>query len=154
MVAAVKARTPSKRAAIDPADFATRVRQARNLLGLSQQGLSDASKIPTSTLKNYELGHSSPSAENLQKMFKAGINPMWVLLGHKPVLVEPLTSPKTRLSRALAASARRDAAALSTARTQSRAHGKPPIASKRASTTVKREKAPAPDASTSEVDND
>ncbi|MDT8924653.1 helix-turn-helix domain-containing protein [Pseudomonas taiwanensis] len=154
MVAVVKAKTPSKRAKSDLTDFATRVRQARKLLGLSQQGLSDASKIPTSTLKNYELGHSSPSAENLQKMFKVGINPMWVLLGHKPVLVETLASPTTRHSRALAAAARRDAAGLSTARTQSRAHGKPPIASKRAITTIKREKAPLPTSSTPEVDND
>lgn len=153
MVAVVKAKAPAKRAAIDPADFATRVRLARKMLALSQQGLSEASKIPTSTLKNYELGHSSPSAENLQKMFKAGINPMWVLLGHKPVLVETLTSSKTRMSRALAA-AHRYAAALSTARTQPRAHGKPPIASKRASTTVKRKKAPSPASSTPEVDND
>jgi transcriptional regulator with XRE-family HTH domain len=66
--------------------FASRVRAARKALDLSQQALSEQSGIPSSTLKNYELGHSSPSAENLQKMHAVGINPMWVLLGHRPIL--------------------------------------------------------------------
>lgn len=72
--------------AAEKSDFACRVRAARKALGLSQQALSQQSGIPISTLKNYELGHSSPNAENLQKMHAAGINPMWVLLGHRPVL--------------------------------------------------------------------
>ncbi|WP_408602013.1 helix-turn-helix domain-containing protein [Pseudomonas sp. PLMAX] len=68
-------------------DFGLRVRRARRDLVLTIQGFSTASGIPTSTLKNYELGHSKPTAENLQKMYAAGVNPMWVLLGHNPVLL-------------------------------------------------------------------
>lgn len=76
--------------AAEKSDLASRVRAARKALGLSQQALSDQSGIPISTLKNYELAHSSPSAENLQKMHAAGINPMWVLLGHLPILNQEL----------------------------------------------------------------
>lgn len=78
-------------------DFALRVRRARKDLVLTIQGFSTASGIPISTIKNYELGHSKPTAENLQKMFAAGVNPMWVLLGHTPVLlIKPKLSPEQK----------------------------------------------------------
>lgn len=93
--------------AAEKSDFASRVRAARKALGLSQQALSDQSGIPISTLKNYELGHSSPSAENLQKMHAAGINPMWVLLGHRPVLNRDLKVSMARSAAAKAVSKQR-----------------------------------------------
>lgn len=78
-------------------NFALRVRRARKELVLTIQGFSTASGIPTSTIKNYELGHSKPTAENLQKMFTAGVNPMWVLLGHRPILlVKPKLTPEQK----------------------------------------------------------
>jgi transcriptional regulator with XRE-family HTH domain len=86
VIVALRASKPPPTAAEKSDDFASRVRAARKALGLSQQALSDRSGIPISTLKNYELGHSRPSAENLQKMYFASINPMWVLLGHRPIL--------------------------------------------------------------------
>lgn len=95
--------------ATEKSDFAYRVRSARNALGMSQQALSDQSGIPISTLKNYELGHSSPSAENLQKMHAAGINPMWVLLGHHPALNRDHKVSKARIAAAKAASKQRAA---------------------------------------------
>lgn len=85
-------------AADEKSDFASRVRSARKALGLSQQALSNHSSIPISTLKNYELGHSSPSAENLQRMHAAGINPMWVLLGHKPILNRDAKASMARIA--------------------------------------------------------
>jgi transcriptional regulator with XRE-family HTH domain len=88
--------------AAEKSDFASRVLAARKALGLSQQALSDQSGIPISTLKNYELGHSSPSAENLQKMHAAGINPMWVLLGHQPILNRDLKVASARSTAAKA----------------------------------------------------
>lgn len=89
--------------------FASRVRDARKVLGLSQQALSDQSGIPISTLKNYELGHSSPSAENLQKMHAAGINPMWVLLGHKPILNRDIKASAALTAAATAVAKQRSA---------------------------------------------
>ena len=93
--------TPSKKPtrpkAVALDDFAQRVIQARKELVLTIQGFSTASGIPTSTIKNYELGHSKPTAENLQKMFAAGVNPMWVLLGHRPILlVKPKLTPEQK----------------------------------------------------------
>lgn len=70
-----------------------RVRKARKDLQMTLQTFSEAAHIPISTLKNYELGHSKPTAENLQKLYHAGVNPMWVLLGHEPVLIK---SPNVR----------------------------------------------------------
>lgn len=70
-----------------------RVRKARKDLQMTFQTFSEATHIPISTLKNYELGHSKPTAENLQKLYHAGVNPMWVLLGHEPVLSK---SPNVR----------------------------------------------------------
>lgn len=66
-----------------------RVRKARKDLKMTFQTFSEATLIPISTLKNYELGHSKPTAENLQKLYHSGVNPMWVLLGHEPVLTKP-----------------------------------------------------------------
>ena len=93
----------------EKSDFASRVRAARKAIGLSQQAFSDHSRIPISTLKNYELGHSSPSAENLQKMHSAGINPMWVLLGHKPVLNRDIKASAARIAAAKAVAKQRTA---------------------------------------------
>lgn len=93
----------------EESDFASRVRAARKAIGLSQQALSDHSSIPISTLKNYELGHSSPSAENLQKMHAAGINPMWVLLGHKPILNRDIKVSAARIAAAKAVAKQRTA---------------------------------------------
>lgn len=94
-------------AADEKSDFASRVRSARKAIGLSQQAFSDHSRIPISTLKNYELGHSSPSAENLQKMHAAGINPMWVLLGHKPILNRDIKASAARIAAAKAVAKQR-----------------------------------------------
>lgn len=91
----------------EKSDFASRVRTARKAIGLSQQAFSDHSSIPISTLKNYELGHSSPSAENLQKMHAAGINPMWVLLGHKPILNRDIKVSAARIAAAKAVAKQR-----------------------------------------------
>lgn len=97
------------RAATEKSEFAGRVRAARKMLGLSQQAFSDHSGIPISTLKNYELGHSSPSAENLQRMHAAGINPMWVLLGHKPILNRDIKASAARIAAAKAVAKQRTA---------------------------------------------
>lgn len=64
-----------------------RVRKARKDLRMTFQAFSEATQIPISTLKNYELGHSKPTAENLQKLYAVRVNPMWILLGHEPVLL-------------------------------------------------------------------
>lgn len=88
---------------VEESDFASRVRSARKILGLSQKGLSDRSNIPISTLKNYELGHSSPSAENLQRLHAAGINPMWILLGQRPILNRSMKASVARIAAAKSA---------------------------------------------------
>ena len=64
-----------------------RVLKARKDLQMTFQTFSEATQIPVSTLKNYELGHSKPTAENLQKLYAARVNLMWILLGHEPVLL-------------------------------------------------------------------
>lgn len=91
------AKRPGKPKAGELGDFALRVRRARKDLVLTIQAFSAVSGIPTSTIKNYEHGHSKPTAENLQKMYAAGVNPMWILLGHTPVIVaKPKLSPEQR----------------------------------------------------------
>ena len=63
--------------------FAERLKKARNEAGLTQKEASDETKIPRSTLANYELGRTQPDIENLGILIDCyNIQAHW-LLGKK-----------------------------------------------------------------------
>lgn len=45
--------------------FAEKLRKARKNTGFTQEEVSEETKIPRSTLANYELGRTEPDIENL-----------------------------------------------------------------------------------------
>lgn len=72
----------------DETSTAGRINKARHALNLTQKELCDRSGMKVSTLKNYELGLSVPSSEDLHQFLSLGINPAWIIAGASPMLSE------------------------------------------------------------------
>jgi len=57
---------------VSPPSFGKRLRQARDLRGLSQSELAEIAKIPVATISHFETGvRGSASADNLVKLANA-----------------------------------------------------------------------------------
>lgn len=66
--------------------IATRLKQAREALGLTQGKLADSiGGVPVTTISKYEVGLIKPSSEMLAKLADMGLNINWLLSGVGPM---------------------------------------------------------------------
>lgn len=68
-------------------EIASRLKLARQAIGLSQKALAEQSGVSTRGYQGYEDGRSVPGGEALAGMASAGINPLWLLTGEGSMLV-------------------------------------------------------------------
>lgn len=68
-------------------EIASRLKVARQALGLSQKALAEQSGVSTRGYQGYEDGRSIPGGEALTGLASAGINPLWLLTGEGSMLV-------------------------------------------------------------------
>lgn len=81
----------------DEKDPGGRLALARAALNMTQSDLCErVTGISLSTLKGYEAGRTEPGAESLRQLFAAGINPMWVIAGIKPMLTDDAVPVATK----------------------------------------------------------
>ena len=74
-----------------------RLRQERDRLGLSQQGLADAVAIQRALLSRYERGLVEPGAGVLMKLASTGIDVTFVLFGARSGAARLLTPEESAL---------------------------------------------------------
>lgn len=67
-----------------------RLREARELLRLTQDEASAKFGVGKSTYQKYEAGGSVPGGEAIEGMVRAGLNANWLLTGEGPMLLETL----------------------------------------------------------------
>lgn len=60
--------------------FSQKLQEARKMTGFTQQEVSSETKIPRSTLANYESGRTEPDIESLCKLIDFyGMDANWIL---------------------------------------------------------------------------
>lgn len=75
-----------------PLTAGARISEARRALGHTQSELTAITGIGLVDLKRLESERSDPRSSDLSALLKAGINPMWVIVGETPMLTSKLPS--------------------------------------------------------------
>ncbi|MDR5803432.1 helix-turn-helix transcriptional regulator [Caballeronia sp. LZ001] len=77
-------------------NFFVRLKEERERLGMSQQGIADACGVSLRSQQNYEKGERSPDAEYLAALTTVGADVIYVLTGKRPESSVSTLSPRAK----------------------------------------------------------
>lgn len=67
-----------------------RIRATRKALGKNQREMSDLCEVAYSTWQAYETGRMEPKYGFFEKLYRHGVNPMWLIGEQQPILLNGL----------------------------------------------------------------